>query len=431
MTWTNSRGGSGLATGTTNWSVPTLALLPGTNVIAAVATGTAWVTSCGGNTTFSDVIRIETPYAPPPVITMQPPSVTVTAGGSAVFQVGASGTPPLSYQWRFNGTNISGATNSSYTNVTVQLADAGGYSVVVSNSGGPITSAMVFLSVLAPLTNAAGSALAPSGMVNWWAAEGNPNDIFGGFNGMPQNGFSYAPGKVGLGFHFDGVASHLNIGAASIPPPWTACFWVNRQDAPGTGAALTGDGTYELKLEQYNLTRKVGITQIGAGDYTFNYNAPVGTWVHLVFVGTGTGTALYANGILQGTLANSIPLPRAYLGAGYVSSSSRFVDFMLGSVDEVTFFNRALSVAEINGIYSAGSAGLCRAPEITGAPQAGSGQVGLNLRGHTGKSLTIYASTNLLNWTSLATVPNPGGAVQFNDDAATSTALKFYRVSQP
>jgi hypothetical protein len=396
-----------------------------------VATGTAWVSSYGGNTTFSDVIRIETPYAPPPAITLQPWNVTATAGGSAVFQVGASGTPPLSYQWRFNGTDIPGATNSNYTIDNVQLAQAGGYSVVVSNGGGSTTSATVFLSVLAPLTNVAGCNLAPTGMVNWWAAEGNPNDIFGGFNGTPQNGFPYAPGKVGLGFHFDGVASHLNFGAVSIPPPWTACFWVNRQDAPGTGAALTGDGTYELKLEQYNLTRKVGITQIGVGDYTFNYIAPAGTWVHLVFVGTGTGTALYANGVLQGTLANSIPLPRAYLGAGYVGSSSRFVDFMLGSVDEVTFFNRALSAAEINGIYSAGSAGLCRAAEFTGAPQPGPGQVGLNLRGQTGKSLTIYTSTNLLNWAPLATVPNPGGAVQFVDDAVTNTAQKFYRVSQP
>ena len=431
IAWTNNRGGSGVALGMDKWSVRSAALLPGTNMLTAMATGTAWVTGYGGNTTFSDVLKVGMPYIAAPTITAQPFNATVAAGASAAFTVGASGPLPLSYQWRFNGTNIAGATQSLYVTNNVQVVNAGGYSVVVSNPGGPVSSTTAFLSVLAPLSNPAGAVVAPAGMVNWWPAEGNPYDIFAGANGTPQNGFSYAPGKVGLGFHFDGSTSSLNTGAPSLSPPWTACFWVNRQDAPGTGAALTGDGTYELKLEQYNLTRKVGITQFGVGDYTFNYIAPTGTWVHLVFVGTGTGTALYANGVLQGTLANNIPLPRAYLGAGYVSSSARFVDFMLGTMDEVMVFNRALSAAEINAIYSAGSAGLCRAPEFTGCLQPGTGQVGLNLRGQTGKNFSIYASTDLLNWAPLATVPNPSGAAQFVDYAVTNMAKRFYRASQP
>jgi hypothetical protein len=368
---------------------------------------------------------------PAPVILSQPTNVTVAPGARAMFSVLASGNDPLSYQWCFNQAPVPGASSSSFSIDNIQLTNAGGYSVVVSNAGGPIVSTIAFLSVLSQLTNPAGCMLAPRNVVNWWPAEGNPKDNFGGVNSVPRNGFSYAPGKVGLAFHFDGSTSHLDLGAASILPPWTACFWVNRQDAPGTGAALAGDGTYELKLEQYNRTRKVGITQIGAGDYVYDYIAPVGQWVHLAFVGTGTGTVLYANAVLQGTLPNNIPLPRTCLGAGYVSSSSRFIDFMLGSLDEVVFFNRALGAAEVNAIYSAGSAGLCRTPEFTGTPQPGNGQLGLNLRGLTGKSFTIYASTNLVNWALLETVPNPDGAVQFVDHAATNAARKFYRVSQP
>jgi Concanavalin A-like lectin/glucanases superfamily/N-acetylmuramoyl-L-alanine amidase len=367
---------------------------------------------------------------PAPVIVMQPTNLTVAQGACATFSVVASGNEPLSYQWRFNQSPLVGATASSYTTNNVQLANAGGYSVVVSNVGGLSASTTAFLSVLSQLINPAGCILAPSGMVNWWPAEGNAKDIFGSNDGTLQNGCSYVPGKVGMAFHFDGATSHLNLGLASLAPPWTFCAWVNRQDAPGTGAALTGDGTYELKLEQYNRTRQVGITKIGTGDYAFNYIAPVGTWVHLTFVGTGTGTALYVNGVLQDTLANIIPLPIAYLGAGYVRSSSRFVDFMLGSVDEVAVFNRALSDSEIYAIYCADSAGMCRAAEFAGAPQPGQGQLALNLRGQTGKSFTIYASTNLVDWAPLGTVPNPGGAAQFVDYAVTNAVQKFYRASQ-
>ncbi len=82
-------------------------------------------------------------------------------------------------------------------------------------------------------------------------------------------------------------------------------------------------------------------------------------------------------------------------------------------------------------VYSAGSAGLCGAPEFTGPPQRGNGQVGLSMRGLTGKSFTIYGSTNLVNWAPLGTVPNPVGAVRFVDYAVTNLGQRFYRASQP
>ena len=54
----------------------------------------------------------------------------------------ASGTAPLSYQWRKNGANISGATSSSYTTPTTVASDNGSlFSVVVSNPYGSTTSA--------------------------------------------------------------------------------------------------------------------------------------------------------------------------------------------------------------------------------------------------------------------------------------------------
>jgi formylglycine-generating enzyme required for sulfatase activity len=84
-----------------------------------------------------------------PVITQQPRSQTVTVGHSVTFTVKATGTPPLSYQWRKNGTNISG-TSDSFNIPSVQFADAGTFSVVVSNSKGSVTSSGAVLNLRTP-----------------------------------------------------------------------------------------------------------------------------------------------------------------------------------------------------------------------------------------------------------------------------------------
>ncbi|MEI6085208.1 MAG: immunoglobulin domain-containing protein, partial [Verrucomicrobiota bacterium] len=85
--------------------------------------------------------------ATPPTITSQPGNVTVTAGSSATFSVTAAGTAPLTYQWRYNAANIAGATGSSFSMASAQPANAGTYSVVVSNSAGTVTSANATLTV--------------------------------------------------------------------------------------------------------------------------------------------------------------------------------------------------------------------------------------------------------------------------------------------
>jgi len=284
--------------------------------------------------------------------------------------------------------------------------------------------------VISPLSNAPGCILSPSSLANWWPADGNLKDIFSTNHATPHEGFSYVTGKQIRAFRFDGLTGYASVTATSIPPPWTACMWVNRQNAPGPGAALMGDGTYELKLEQYNGTRQVGLTRFGVGDHNFGYTVPANAWTHLAFVGTASGTSLYANGVLQNTLTNVIPLPRAYLGAGYVNSSARFVDYMLGAMDEILLFNRALSGPEINAIYAAGSAGLVRAPEFTGMESLGNGQVSVSLKGQTGKAFTIKTSSDLINWANAGTLPNPTGSTEILDNEAFEPQL-FYRATQP
>src|SRR6185369_7618598 len=95
---------------------------------------TVTVTNSVGSVTSNAATLTVNAAATAPTITTQPASQTVTAGSNATFSVVASGTAPLTYQWLFNGTNISGATNSSLTLTNVQSANAGSYTVTVTNS---------------------------------------------------------------------------------------------------------------------------------------------------------------------------------------------------------------------------------------------------------------------------------------------------------
>ena len=82
-----------------------------------------------------------------PSFTTQPQSQNVIAGNSVTFTASAIGAPTPTYQWKFNGVNISGATSSSYTKSNVQSTDAGNYTVVASNSSGSVTSDTAVLGV--------------------------------------------------------------------------------------------------------------------------------------------------------------------------------------------------------------------------------------------------------------------------------------------
>lgn len=84
-----------------------------------------------------------------PSISTQPASQSVIVGQAASFDVGATGTSPLNYQWQKNGTAIAGATLSTYTTPATTPTDTGAqFRVVVSNSAGQVVSNPATLTVL-------------------------------------------------------------------------------------------------------------------------------------------------------------------------------------------------------------------------------------------------------------------------------------------
>jgi hypothetical protein len=81
-------------------------------------------------------------------ITTQPQNKTVLQGQSASFTVGAAGEVPIAYQWRKEGVDIAGATSSAYSIAVAQVSDGGGYSAVVTNVTGAVTSSVATLVVI-------------------------------------------------------------------------------------------------------------------------------------------------------------------------------------------------------------------------------------------------------------------------------------------
>jgi Big-like domain-containing protein/pectate lyase-like protein/immunoglobulin I-set domain protein len=117
----------------------------------SVANGTHTITqlvtlSGGGSEVDSATFSVDASVAPS--ITSQPANQTVTAGQTASFSVAATGTAPLSYQWRKYNVAISGATSSSFTTPATTSSDNGAqFTVLVSNTAGSVTSNAATLTV--------------------------------------------------------------------------------------------------------------------------------------------------------------------------------------------------------------------------------------------------------------------------------------------
>jgi len=106
----------------------------------------------------------------PPTISAQPASQSVAAGGSVSFSVTANSLLPLSYQWSFNNSAISGATGSSLSLSGVRASDAGDYKVTITSDAGNVTSNAATLTVTTstPPPAGGGGGGGGGGAPSWW-----------------------------------------------------------------------------------------------------------------------------------------------------------------------------------------------------------------------------------------------------------------------
>ena len=105
--------------------------------------------SCGSTTSLSAALTIENT----PLISVQPSSSDAQEGEDISFEVTATGTAPLTYQWKKDDIDITGATESNYTIDPVDVTDEGNYSCVVSNGCDAVISDVAALTVSVEETN--------------------------------------------------------------------------------------------------------------------------------------------------------------------------------------------------------------------------------------------------------------------------------------
>ena len=323
----------------------------------------------------------------PPVIFSQPTNQTVGVGGTAIFRVGASGPPPLFYQWSFNGTDIPGATNPVLTLTNVQPAQAGRYAALVANAGGSTNSANAVLTV----PGATSCDPAPSGLVAWWRAEGNADDSIGANNGMLTSGASFAAGRVGQAFSFNGIHQFVKVPQTAslnaFSNQMTIEFWMyaNPGNLMNNYQGLVTSDYYGIEISD-GYGGNVGINwylNTTTGEHLISSvnggGIPVssGVWHHIAGTYDGAKLQLYidglpignaptASGIILPMLTNSFVAIGSDDGRTYCGCTGRY---FWGLLDEVSLYNRALSSNEIAAIYNAGSAGKCllSANYVTGA----------------------------------------------------------------
>jgi uncharacterized delta-60 repeat protein len=141
---------SNTLSGETAWQQQTLALPAGDHMLTWTFRKEG-ADSVGADTAWVDEVLFVSEAGPGPKITADPQSLTATVGTQVSFSVSATGTPPLSYQWLKGSSPITGATDSSYSIVSVALGDSGSYSVVVTDNAGSTQSAPATLTVYPPV----------------------------------------------------------------------------------------------------------------------------------------------------------------------------------------------------------------------------------------------------------------------------------------
>jgi hypothetical protein len=158
----------------------------------------------------SSVVNLTLLY--PPSIISSPSSVNLSQYSSNALSVTASGTPPLAYQWTFNGTNIIGAQNSTYDLTNFDIPNIGNYAAIVSNPYGSVTSAVASVQMIPSLVSAFGGALTLWGQ----SATLNVGAVGSGTLNYQwyDNGVAI-PGANGSNYSFDSI-QFTNAGLYSV-----------------------------------------------------------------------------------------------------------------------------------------------------------------------------------------------------------------------
>lgn len=216
----------------------------------------------------------------------------------------------------------------------------------------------------------------PTGLISWWGGENSAMDLAGDNDGTPLQGATYATGRVGQAFSFDGVNDRVEIGdqaSLKLTSSLTIEGWV-RVDALPTapkhghilfrGDDRNGLDPYYLAVSsegqfKFNIDSLTAKSRIDGG------TVPLGQFVHVAAtLDDATGSQrIYVNGVLAVEAITTVrPFgdldpasnPGIAIGnhSGYPTSPHNYP--LNGGIDELSVYDRALTPEELQSIYTAG-----------------------------------------------------------------------------
>ena len=316
-----------------------------------------------------------------PTITSPSQFPDATAGIGYTQQVTTVlGTPPISFSVSGGGLPA-GLTLSSTGIISGIPASAGSntFAVVAMDAAGLSSAELVCgLNVTPALVPAT-----PGGLVAWWRAENNAQDYISTHDGALSNGVTYAVGKVGQAFSFDGSDDYFIASDAGLPSgnaPRTVEFWMRYE----TGASgnhppfVYGGQSAPSSFYVIVVGNRLYIGNFGGGDTPGSTTATDGDWHHIALTHDGSTTRMYVDGQLDAAVNRTYA---TVLSGGFYMGAALgpFPDRFKGQVDELAVYDRALSQPEIAAIYNAGVAGKkTSGPYIDAPPVLPDGIVGQN-----------------------------------------------------
>jgi len=252
-----------------------------------------------------------------PFFLVQPQNQTVLCDDPATFHAAADGTKPLSYQWQFAGTNISGATNLVLTLANVTGDDAGEYTVVVTNLNGPTTSQVAVLTVIGqpPLITSPLTAAGKQGASFTYTITGLHNPTSFQAAGLPNGlGVNITNGLI-QGTPLESGIFVVTLGTANLcDSAQTNLTLTIASSLPVITSALTASGTEQAAFN-YRIRANNSPTGFGAQNLPQGLSVDPGTGIisgSPVYAGTYAVTISASNvwGLgsanLQLTISNAI-----------------------------------------------------------------------------------------------------------------------------
>jgi len=308
------------------------------------------------------------------------------AGGAPIFQVRAVGTAPLTYQWNKDGVPITGnatATTSTLTILNSTAASSGSYTVTVTNPIDSVTSPAFTVTFTdpAPTDRYAALVLADGPAAYWRLNETSGTtlaDSVGGFNGI------YVPAGVDLGIEGPfGIAPDTAVRfkqtglAASVPytpllnptGAFSVEFWAKPDQSGNIGRAIIGTQNRNTGRAGYAIYQGFNgafwEAHLGTGETVmflpnattpapFAPTPPVaGRWDHVVMTWNGSNFAgLYVNGRLEGMDTSGRPHRNNLSQPLEIGSRFDGTTPYFGTIDEVAFYNYALTAEQIENHFS-------------------------------------------------------------------------------